>query len=247
MSVPPTVTAAGGGSGGSSLLVWIENWLLPTFIQENLQLVIFFGILTYMLLALNWIVTTDFESKFHYMSIIICTMGLLYLHYTNVVLLQQYENAFVTIWIVMLWYHWSTWHNNYTKIRDELSKTNNAARSVARYRGSVFRFFIVLPTTKNASNQWNPPPFKNAVHVLLIVGYSFLLGLHVAPFVTPLHCLTDPSPLCCRYNYAVQGYDYESHHAEVSQNYCSGRVRVAFAGSWSTGKTFLINALLGHR
>ena len=29
-------------------------------------------------------------------------------------------------------------------------------------------------------------------------------------------------------------------------NYCSGPVRVGFAGSWSTGKTTIISALLGH-
>ncbi|EJK76726.1 hypothetical protein THAOC_01495, partial [Thalassiosira oceanica] len=33
---------------------------------------------------------------------------------------------------------------------------------------------------------------------------------------------------------------------EVNQNYCSGRVRVAFTGSWSTGKTYLLGGLLGH-
>ena len=37
---------------------------------------------------------------------------------------------------------------------------------------------------------------------------------------------------------------FDSHR--VNQNFCSGRVQIAFAGSWSTGKTFLIGALLGH-
>jgi len=48
--------------------------------------------------------------------------------------------------------------------------------------------------------------------------------------------------LCCRYNYAMG--DFVSQ--EVNQNYCSGRVRVAFTGSWSTGKTYLLGGLLGH-
>ena len=39
----------------------------------------------------------------------------------------------------------------------------------------------------------------------------------------------------------MQGF--EAH--QMNRNYCSGRVRVAFAGSWSTGKTYLIGALLG--
>ena len=118
--------------------------------------------------------------------------------------------------------------------------------------------------TKNASNQWNPPPFKNAIHVLLVGGYAFLLGLHLTPYFTPLHCLapggaeglslmgklalflTAPASqksalLCCRYNYAMRGFAT----AQTNANYCSGRVRVAFAGSWSTGKTYLMNALLG--
>jgi hypothetical protein len=76
------------------------------------------------------------------------------------------------------------------------------------------------------------------------------------------------SVLCCRYNYAMSGF--EAH--EVQRNYCSGRVRVAFSGSWSTvrklicfekcfpgrpnclsnvtcilkGKTYLMGGLLGH-
>mmetsp|Transcript_40302 Transcript_40302/g.72605 ORF Transcript_40302/g.72605 Transcript_40302/m.72605 type:complete len:347 (-) Transcript_40302:1426-2466(-) len=83
------------------------------------------------------------------------------------------------------------------------------------------------------------------------------------PFITPLHCLgpaggeglsfigklsiilTTPSQsssmLCCRYNYAM--LDFETH--QMNRNYCSGRVRVAFAGSWSTGKTYLMGGLLG--
>mmetsp|Transcript_53319 Transcript_53319/g.113273 ORF Transcript_53319/g.113273 Transcript_53319/m.113273 type:complete len:301 (-) Transcript_53319:71-973(-) len=36
----------------------------------------------------------------------------------------------------------------------------------------------------------------------------------------------------------------ETH--QMNRNYCSGRVRVAFAGSWSTGKTYLLGGLLGH-
>jgi hypothetical protein len=142
--------------------------------------------------------------------------------------------------------------NNYARVKEELDGAN-AAASMRSFKGSIFRFFIVMPVSKNASNQWNPPPFKNAVHVLLIAGYSFLLGLHVIPFFTPVHCLAesgremsimqqmyemfmvptssqDPSFLCCRYNYAMTGFDQDL----VQGSYCSGKVRVAFAGSWST-------------
>ena len=131
------------------------------------------------------------------------------------------------------------------------------------FQGSIFRFFIVHPVSKNASNQWNSPPFKNTIHVLLVAGYSFLLGMHIAPYFTPLHCLAGPegenltllgqlsmllspsarssSMMCCRYNYAMLGF--ETH--QMNRNYCSGRVRVAFAGSWSTGKTYLLGGILG--
>jgi hypothetical protein len=223
-------------------LLLMQKWgIAPDFLVENAQLAIFLGLLTYVLLMVNWIVTTDWEAKFHWCSLTIGAFGLFYLHYANAVLLQQYENAFVTIWFILLSYHWSSWKNNYSRVQEELVKPSVAA-SLRQFQGSVFRFFITMPTTKNASNQWNAPPFNNAVHVLLILGYSFLLMLHVVPFVTPLHCISDASPLCCRYNYAMHGFDSD----KVSQNFCSGRVRVAFTGSWSTGKTFLIGALLGH-
>jgi len=86
--------------------------------------------------------------------------------------------------------------------------------------------------------------FKNAIHVLLILLYSGLLFLHLTPYVSPVHYCrsTISSPLCCRYNYVMEGFDTHS----VSSNFCSGPVRIAFAGSWSTGKTTIINALLGH-
>lgn len=216
--------------------------ITPAFLKENAELFIFFGLLTYALLIVQWIVTTDWEAKFHYCSLTICASGLLYLHYSNSLLVQQYESVFVPIWGLMLFYHWSTWKNNYQKIQVELSKPSSATTASLRpFQGSIFRYFITMPTTKNFSNQWNRPPFNNAIHVVLIFGYSFLLLLHMAPFFTPIRCLSDPSSLCCRYNYAMEGFD--SH--EVNPNFCSGRVRVAFTGSWSTGKTFLIGALLG--
>jgi len=172
----------------------------------------------------------------------------------------------VALWAALLYYHCSTWRNNYGRVRDELDRSpwpSAVAASMRPFRGSLLRFFVVHPVTKNSSNQWNPPPFKNAVHVLLVGGYAFLLALHVVPFFTPLHCAPEgsslvgkfgallnvaspssssSSSLCCRYNYAMR--DFEAH--QMNRNYCSGRVRVAFAGSWSTGKTYLIGALLGR-
>ena len=152
----------------------------------------------------------------------------------------------------MLYYHGSTWRNNYGHVRQELDRGDAAAASMRPFRGSLFRFLVVYPTSKNPANQWNPPPFKNAQHVLLVAGYAFLLGLHVAPFVTPRECLApaadgadrEPSflarlaalvptggrtnALCCRYNYAMSGF--EAH--QMNQNYCSGRVRVVRHFRW---------------
>ena len=211
----------------------------PAIIRENVQLFLFFGALTYALLVINWIVTTDWESKFHWCSMAICASGLFYLHYHAAELLEQYENAFVTLWLLLLSYHGSAWRNNFRQIREELDKKSITA-SLRPYQGSLFSGFITMPTTKNAANQWNDPPFKNAIHVLLILGYSSLIVLHLIPFVTPMHCRQDA--LCCRYNYVMQGFD--SH--KVNQNFCSGKVQIGFAGSWSTGKTFVIGSLLGH-
>jgi GTPase SAR1 family protein len=215
--------------------------LTPAFIKENLQLVLFFGVLTYVLFLVNWIVTTDWESKFHCFSAVICVSGLFFLHYSHASLLFQYEVLFINLWGALLFYHYSTWKNNYDKVAAELQKTPLTA-SLRPFQGSIFRYLVTVPTTKNASNQWNSPPFRNAIHVLMISGYLTLLALHVVPFFTPVACLNAASPLCCRYNYAMEGFD--SH--EVNPNFCSGRVRIAFTGSWSTGKTYLINALLGH-
>ena len=214
-----------------------------------------------------------------------------YLHYSEVSLLATYEGKeegcdipqllqiimfshnfvfafisftalFLAVWLTLLYYHYSSWSNNYRRVRDELGSSTVAA-SMRPFQGSILRFFIVHPTSKSASNQWNPPPFKNTIHVLLVAGYAFLIGLHVMPYFTPMHCLgpaggdelsyfgklslllttssQSSSLLCCRYNYAMQGF--EAH--QMNRNYCSGRVRVAFAGSWSTGKTYLIGGLLG--
>ena len=196
--------------------------------------------------------TTDWIEKLHLFSGALCAVGVFYLHYSEVAFLAAYEAPFVLLWLTLLYYHVSTWRTNYARVKEELDSAVVAA-SMRPFRGSIFRYFVIMPITKNASNQWNPPPFKNAVHVLLVFGYSFLLGLHIIPFFTPMHCLTesgegssifqqlsqmvmpstsmqDPSFLCCRYNYAMTGFDLDL----VQNNYCSGRVRVAFAGSWST-------------
>lgn len=237
--------------------------LLPTIIKENIEVATFFALLSYVLFLVNWLVTTDWIDKLHLFSGATCAIGVFYLHYSEVVFLASYEAPFVTLWLMLLWYHYSTWRNNYQRVCEELDRSTVAA-SMRPFQGSIFRFFIVVPVTKNASNQWNAPPFKNTIHVVLIAGYSFLLGLHIIPYFTPLHCLTSDtgghlpllrklsltvttspqasSMLCCRYNYAMSGFD--AH--EVQRNYCSGRVRIAFAGSWSTGKTYLIGGLLGH-
>lgn len=201
-------------------------WMLdalnaPTVVRENAELVVFLGLLSYAILVVNWIVTTDWEAKFHWCSLLLCGLGILYLHYANVKLLYDYENAFVTLWLLFLWYHGSTWRNNYDRICNEIYGASVTA-SLRPYRNSLFRFLITMPNSKNASNQWNPPPFRNAIHVLLVSGYMLLLSLHVAPFLTPIQCLGDPSPLCCRYNYAMQGFDSQ----EVNENFCSGKVRV---------------------
>ena len=229
--------------------------LLPAPIQQNIEAATFFAILSYVLFLINWVVTTDWVEKLHLFSGAICTVGVFYLHYSEVAFLAAYEVPFVLLWTLLLYYHASTWMNNYERVRNELQGSNTVAASMRSFQGSIFRYFIVLPVTKNASNQWNPPPFKNTVHVLLVAAYSFLLGLHVIPFFTPMHCLVEsngemslmqqlsrilkpsestqnPSFLCCRYNYAMTGFEQDL----VQGSYCSGKVRVAFAGSWSTGK-----------
>jgi hypothetical protein len=234
--------------------------LLPAPIQQNIEVATFFALLSYTLFLINWLVTTDWIEKLHLFSGALCAVGIFYLHYSEVAFLADYEAPFVLLWLTLLYYHVSTWRNNYARVKNELDSATAIAASMRPFKGSIFRYFIVMPVTKNASNQWNPPPFKNTVHVLLVVGYSFLLGLHVIPFFTPMHCLAesgdgmsilqhlsqmvmpstsarDPSFLCCRYNYAMTGFDLDL----VQGNYCSGRVRVAFAGSWSTvSKAFLL-------
>ena len=217
--------------------------LLPTPIKQNIELVTFFALLSYILFLINWLVTTDWIEKLHLFSGALCVIGVFYLHYTEVAFLATYEAPFVILWIALLYYHASTWRNNYARVKVELTGQTVAA-SMRPFVGSIFRFFIVMPVTKNASNQWNPPPFKNTIHIVLMAGYSFLLGLHVIPFFTPIHCLADlhgdmsivnqvsqiimnsklskdPSFLCCRYNYAMKGFEQDL----VQGNYCSGKVR----------------------
>jgi GTPase SAR1 family protein len=216
--------------------------LTPAFVQENIQLILFFAVLTYVLFLVHWIVSTDWEAKLNWFSLIVASTGLLYLHYSNALFVQQYELLFVVLWGTSWFYHFSTWNNNYKKVCQELNERSVMA-SLRPFQGSILRFFITVPRTKNPSNQWESPPFRNAIHITLIILYSTLLSLHTVPFLSPLtYCSGDISPLCCRYNYVIEGFDTQS----VSKNFCSGPVRIAFAGSWSTGKTTIINALLGH-
>jgi hypothetical protein len=215
----------------------------PLVVQENLPLIGFFGVLTYVLFLVHWVLSTDWEAKFNWCSLIVGLTGLLYLHYSSALLLLQYEPFFVTAWICMSVYHLSIWKSNYSKIQQNLASKKDIIASVKPFDGSILRFLITLPTIKNSVGHWNSPPFRNAMHILLVTLYASLICLHLIPFITPLHCNSDPSPNCCRYNFVMKKFNTQS----VSRSYCSGPVRIAFVGAWSTGKTSIINALLGHR
>jgi len=123
-------------------------------------------------------------------------------------------------------------------------------KSLIRKRESstLVCFLITPPISQNAVGHWNEPPYKNAIHLSLAGLYTTLLILHALPILlgtthTPI-CLSSPDTnnLCCRYNYVMDGF----HHHILSRSFCSAHVNIAFAGSWSTGKTYLINELLGH-
>ena len=151
--------------------------ILPTIVKENIELATFFALLSYVLFLINWVVTTgkqdarpgsilsgvrslnairsllpDWLEKLHLFSLATCTIGVFYLHYFEVVLLVRYEAPFVMAWFLLLYYHASSWNNNYARVRDELNSSSVAA-SLRPFKGSVLRFFITMPTTKNASNQ----------------------------------------------------------------------------------------------
>lgn len=214
---------------------------VPLVVKDHLSLLTFFSVLTYILFLVHWVVSTDWEAKFNWCSLIIGLTGLFYLHYSHVILILDYEPFFFSIWVLLLMYHLSVWRSNYSKIKEALKSTNVIA-SLKPFDGSIFRYFIVLPKMKNAAGQWNTPPFQNAIHVVLILLYIALLLLHMIPFLTPLRCIHDASTNCCRYNFVMDHF----HLHSVNVNYCSGPVRIGFVGSWSTGKTSIISALLGH-
>lgn len=89
---------------------------LPLVVQENLSLIAFFGVLTYVLFLVHWVLSTDWEAKFNWCSLIVGLTGLLYLHYSSALLLLQYEPLFVTAWICMSVYHLSILKSNYSKV-----------------------------------------------------------------------------------------------------------------------------------
>ncbi len=213
----------------------------PHFVQDHFQLLVFFGALSYAIFLAHWIISTDWEAKFNWSSLIIGLAGLLHLHYSNVHLVVKYEPFFVTLWVTLLYFHFSTWKTNYGKIQQALNSSSIIA-SLKPYDGSILRYFIVLPTMKNPAGQWNTPPFRNLTHVILVLLYSTLLFLHSMAYITPIICINDASPNCCRYNYVMNQFDMQS----LNMNYCKGPVRIGFAGSWSTGKTSIIGALIGH-
>jgi len=222
------------------MFYYITHGLIPLFIRENLEITIFFGTLTYMLFFMNWVVNTNWEDKFNWVSIILGTTGLFYLHYSNISLLIKYEVIFTTIWFVLFFYHASTWISNYNLVMTESTMTSLKRRK----ESSLFRYFITIPTSKNAAGHWNEPPFRNFIHFALVFVYGALLVLHSVAFVLPTtyECIGASSPLCCTYNFVMEGFNQH----EVNKNFCSGKVNIAFAGSWSTGKTYVINSILGH-
>lgn len=226
----------------SMMLESLFREIYPQFIQDHLQITLFLGLLSYFLFFYNWVIHTNLEEKFNLVSLITSLCGLLHLHYSNVTLLFRYEAIFVSTWFVFFLYHLQTWHKNYRKVMD------GKAKSLVRKRQSyIARYFITVPDSQNAVGHWEEPPLKNGIHLLLIMFYAFLLLLHAVPFLfgttyPPFCPLSSDNNLCCRYNYAMEGF----HDHVLSRSFCSADVNIAFAGSWSTGKTYVINAILGH-
>ena len=215
--------------------------LLPTVIKENFNFFLFIVLITNILLLIHFVVATNWESKLNWGSFAVGSTAILHLHYAHATLVQEYELVYVSLWLFLFYYHFSTWKNNCQKVGEKM-KLKQVIASLKPYQGSILRFIITNPTDKDAHGNWKAPTFGNLIHIPLICIYGTLLYLHAAQFVTPFSCIGASSPLCCRYNYAIEGFETQS----VSEDFCSGPVRVAFMGSWSTGKTSIINALLGH-
>lgn len=221
--------------------IMIVSDIIPYFLQDHASLAAFFGCLSYALFSVHWVLSTDWESKFNWLSVIVCLTGILHLHYSNALLIHQYEPLFFSIWALLFLYHLSVWKSNYGKIRKALESSPVVA-SLKPFDGSIFRYFVTIPTMKNAAGQWDSPPFRNTIHIILLCLYTLLMALHTISYFTPMECIGEASRNCCRYNYVMNKFNTQS----LNINYCSGPVRIAFVGSWSTGKTSIINSLLGH-
>jgi len=244
--------------------------ILPNVINDNYDLFVFILVLSNIFLLVHWASSTSWDSKFNWCSFIISCTAIFHLHYSNVTLIYQYEPLFVSTWIILFYYHTHTFKNNYQQVYNKIiivPTDKGIIASLRPYKYSLKRFLIKVPIDKYANGEWKEPTMGNAVHVFLIIMYACLLYLHFIPFITPFNCLMNdqhqPTSLCCRYNYAINGYEYDSigeittassssttttsaQLQSVNRDFCSGRVRIAFVGSWSTGKTSIINALLGH-
>ena len=56
---------------GSSII----QSILPTIVKDNIDVAIFFAILSYVLFLINWLVTTDWVEKLHLFSGATCAIG----------------------------------------------------------------------------------------------------------------------------------------------------------------------------
>ena len=56
---------------GSSII----QSILPTIVNDNIDVAIFFAILSYVLFLINWLVTTDWVEKLHLFSGATCAIG----------------------------------------------------------------------------------------------------------------------------------------------------------------------------
>ena len=93
--------------------------LLPTVIKENFNFFLFIVLITNILLLIHFVVATNWESKLNWGSFAVGSTAILHLHYAHATLVQEYELVYVSLWLFLFYYHFSTWKNNCQKVGEK--------------------------------------------------------------------------------------------------------------------------------
>lgn len=150
------------------------------------------------------------------------------LNYCFVELLYSSLLACTTMSVLILAYFCYVYITQYKLV---MSSTHERVRQARKH---LLKRFLIQEQARSFSSGAYQVNYQNLANLVIIILYLCFLGLLIISMI--------PSSFSCDgYNSVVSGSTWT-----VNSDFCDGKIKIAFIGQYSTGKTTVINNLAGR-